>query len=273
MDRSVNSKKSIVTGIFLGIGIVVISLSFYLSSSYLSFLDSRFALFTQLYQVQGIGPGSQVALNGMTIGNVERVEISPENIQQVKVLMKIDQKFLNRIPKDSSIELKTQGALGDKYLQIRPGTSLETLKPGDFIQARHSKDLLDLISEKGEEAQNLFQLITEAVTLIKHINQQDKITNILENTEIASREIRKLSQELRELIQSFKQQERQEIQTTLKNLARITEKIEKGHGTLGALINDPSLHHSLKKILVKNDDRNVVDSLFLKNLMSHPQGP
>lgn len=259
-------KRGIVTGMFIVIGFVGLIFSLFLSGETFSLMDSKIRLYTELTQAQGITAGSLVALNGVTIGNVENIDISLADVKKIRVTLKIDKKFNNKIPKDSMVELRTQGALGDRYLQITPGESHEHLSSGDTIQAKYSKDILDLISEKGGEAQKVFQFIDESLILLKSINENQRLTHILSNTQDVTKEVKLLSAELRQLVSNIDTHDRKLLTSTLMKIDSVVDKVNQGNGTLGALINDPSLHRQLKDLLGKSPGQSKLETLYQQNL-------
>jgi len=259
-------KRGLITGMFIIIGLVGLILSLFLSGDGLSLFDSKMTLYTELSQAKGISSGSLVALNGVTIGNVEKVDISPSDVKKIRVTLKIENRYNNKIPKDSLIELRTQGALGDRYLQITPGDLADTLTDGDTIQARSSKDILDLISEKGGEAQKVFVLLDETITLLKSLNENQRVTQILSNTQDATKEVKLLSSELRQLVKNFDTQDRKILNETLVKLNSVADKLNQGQGTLGALINDPTIHKKIKDLLSNSSSQNKLETLYQKNL-------
>jgi phospholipid/cholesterol/gamma-HCH transport system substrate-binding protein len=251
---------------FIVIGLISLIVSLFLSSEGISIFQSKITIFTELSQAQGISSGSLVALNGVTIGNVDKIDISLSDVRKIRVSLKIDNRYDNKIPKDSQIELRTQGALGDRYLQIKPGDSSETLTNGDFIQAKYSKDILDLISEKGGEAQKVFVLLDETITLLKSLNENQRVTQLLSNTQEAAKEVKLLSSELRQLVKNFDTQDRKILNQTLVKVNSVAEKLNQGQGTLGALINDPSIHRKIKDLLSNSNNQNKLETLYQKNL-------
>lgn len=107
-------------GIFVILGLSLLFFLAYLTEG-ISLWSSHFKLYTHLNQSSGLNRNSLVTLNGVPVGFVHEVAVDENNIHQVKVTIKIENKLLNKIPADSFITLKTQGALGDKYLEITPG--------------------------------------------------------------------------------------------------------------------------------------------------------
>ena len=90
-------------------------------------------------------------------------------------------------------------------------------------------------------AKNLNHLLKE--------NQKElklALANIASLTSTLNKELPPLIESLQQASETFAEN-RQEVRKTLKNLAEITERIKKGKGTLGKLINDKTLYTELKK--------------------------
>ncbi len=261
-----NQARAVLTGMFIVIGIAALVLSLFITGDGLYIFQKKFYLESELLQAQGITSGSLVALNGVSIGNVTQVSISPQDVKKIIVTMEIDSKFENKIPQDSFLELKTQGALGDKYIQITPGQSSSFLQNKGQIQAIASKDILDLISEKGGEAQKVFFLIDETLELLKSINANGRVAKILNHSETTALELAEISKDLKLIIKNFNTNNQPQISQSLTHLNSILTKIDQGQGTLGALINDPSLHQQIKKILKGSGPHADLQNLFNQNL-------
>ena len=70
--------------------------------------------------------------------------------------------------------------------------------------------------------------------LIKTVNQENKIGTILTNLEKGSQTLNRVATA---------------TETSMSKFDRVITRIDKGEGTLGALIVDPSIHDQLKSIL------------------------
>ncbi|MDN5864682.1 MAG: outer membrane lipid asymmetry maintenance protein MlaD [Gammaproteobacteria bacterium] len=81
--------------------------------------------------VGGLNAGAPVTLAGVKIGQVTGIRLDMQSLQAV-VTMRISKRF-DRIPADSTAAIETQGLLGDQYVGIIPGGSLDSLKGGDTI--------------------------------------------------------------------------------------------------------------------------------------------
>lgn len=94
--------------------------------------------------VSGVKKGSAIQLAGVVVGSVEKVELSPDNVALVHLQ-------LNKgiqVPADSIASVKSQGIIGDKYIQISLGGDLEILKEqGMITETESAVDIESLISK------------------------------------------------------------------------------------------------------------------------------
>lgn len=243
-------KTQIKVGIFLSIGIVVILGSIF-------FLGADKALFTRYVrlhahfdQVQGLSVGSVVSLSGVTVGNVEDITfISEKNALDVK--MRIDEKYINRIRQGSEVEVRTQGALGDKFVFIIPGNYQEpVVEEGQILGVAKPTDIIGILSERGNEANRIFDVINELYAITHAMTVENRIGKIMANLETVSEHLNSSSKNADVIVGQIKaQQTAEKIAQSLEKVESILAKIDRGQGSLGALINDPAIHNQLKAVL------------------------
>ncbi|MGH8224935.1 MAG: outer membrane lipid asymmetry maintenance protein MlaD [Gammaproteobacteria bacterium] len=91
--------------------------------------------------VGGLKSGAPIMLAGVKIGKVTGVELNMKSLEAV-VRMRIQERY-NEIPTDSTAAIETQGLLGDQYVGITPGGSLNSLKDGDTINFTQSAIVIE----------------------------------------------------------------------------------------------------------------------------------
>jgi phospholipid/cholesterol/gamma-HCH transport system substrate-binding protein len=82
-----------------------------------------------------------VTLAGVRIGRVTAVDVNPETFQ-AEVKLAIDERY-NQLPTDSSAAIQTAGILGEQYVALQPGGSMDNLKNGDRISFTQSAIVLE----------------------------------------------------------------------------------------------------------------------------------
>ena len=83
----------------------------------------------------GLVRTANVELNGITVGKVKAVSLSPfpDAARAVQVDLKVRRNYLPAIPIDSKAEVTADNLLGDKYINITKGTSSRTIEPGGVL--------------------------------------------------------------------------------------------------------------------------------------------
>jgi len=77
----------------------------------------------RLVSVSGLQVGSQVQLNGVNVGSVERIVLPVDMGENLlEVWISVDSRYEQRIRRDSVARIKTLGLLGDKYVELTSGS-------------------------------------------------------------------------------------------------------------------------------------------------------
>jgi phospholipid/cholesterol/gamma-HCH transport system substrate-binding protein len=248
-----NKRTELYAGIFVLLGITVFFLSVINFGGKDKFFTKYYYLVAELSNTQGLAPGSLVSLAGLPVGNVESLNIHPER-PTIQVLLKIEEAFKQRIFKDSVARIKTQGALGDRYIYIEPGKSHEPLNDGDLIIAEAPIDFFDVLADSTKEAGNVGDLIKEVHSLFKNINDQDRSAILMNNLAAASGSMRLLMADPK-------------LKETISRLHGILQKIDRGEGTLGRLVNDPTLYDKLLKMTGESPRNQYFKSLMRESVI------
>lgn len=237
-----SQSQVIKVGIFVGLGLIALMGSIFLFGEDQAFFKKTYGLKIQFKEVQGLATGSVVSLSGISIGNVRSIEWLDQ--AGITVEVAIDQNYQKRITKDSVLSVKTQGALGDRYIYIEPGPiGGEFYQDGDLVIAETGAGFLDVLSERGSEVSQVFEILKETHLLLQTLNGNGRTDQMLDQFSLASRELKEVLSESKLLLRDLRGHEKKEgLTDTIKKINAIVAKIESGEGTLGALINDRSLH-------------------------------
>jgi phospholipid/cholesterol/gamma-HCH transport system substrate-binding protein len=252
-------------GIFLAVGLAGILISILLLGGDRAFLKKHVRLNVQMKQVQGLDRGSVVSLSGIVIGNIDSIDFASE--KNLVVHMKIEEQYLSRLTKGSTADLRTQGALGDKYIFVVPGdSSAPALKDGDFLETINTPDLLDVLSEKATDAGKIFDVIDEAYKLTKVINAENRPNQIMSNFVEITQNLKATSEETKKLMAELRSQDSVNLKESIQHMNSVFAKLDRGEGTLGALINDPTLHERLKAMLGGDSHKQAIQSLIRNSI-------
>lgn len=104
-----------------------------------------YTLSARFQSVSGLKAGAQVEMAGVQIGQVDSVDLDPDDqVAIIKLRIKKDVHLTD----DVIASVKTSGLIGDKFVNLSPGGSDDILKSGDTITETESAlDLEELISK------------------------------------------------------------------------------------------------------------------------------
>jgi len=201
-------------GIFVFIGLVIFVMFI--------FSISKFYIFNPGYYVNiifgyadGIAVSAPVRLAGYEIGEVKDVKIfydSTERRTKIEVLVWVKKDV--KIEEDADIFVNSLGLMGEKYIEISPGTiGSSLLKNNDTIIGDDTVPFKKL-ADQG------FEILNQSKIMVSNINE---IFGSDENKE-----------KLKDIPP--------DLSASLKRLNSILSKIDDGEGTLGKLINDDVIY-------------------------------
>jgi len=103
-----------------------------------------YILSAEFDNISGVKKGADVQIAGVPVGTVRNVALSEDDM----ALATLQIKKTIQIPIDSIASVKSQGIIGDKFIQITLGGDEELYKPGSVItDTESSVDLESLISK------------------------------------------------------------------------------------------------------------------------------
>jgi phospholipid/cholesterol/gamma-HCH transport system substrate-binding protein len=102
-----------------------------------------YPLYADFTTAGGLQNGALVELAGVEIGRVEAVGLDN---YRAKVTLKIRTDVT--LPEDTRAAIKTKGLIGERYVEITPGTGSGELKPGEQIRNTEPPvDINEIISQ------------------------------------------------------------------------------------------------------------------------------
>ena len=256
-------RVQLVVGGFLLFGLIALMTTVFMLGADRALFKHYARLHAHFDQVQGLDRGSVVSLSGVAVGNIESIEFVSER-KSLDVTMKVEDRFLSRIPTGSQVEIRTQGALGDKFIFIIPGpTSEKSVADGSVLEVANATDLFAIISERSKDAGKIFDIINELHKMVVTINGDRKLEKIMSNLSKASDNLSETSEQAHRFTSSLAQADTgQRLTKAVERFDSIMTKIDKGQGSLGALINDPAVHDRLKAMLGGNSRKSQVKDLL-----------
>jgi phospholipid/cholesterol/gamma-HCH transport system substrate-binding protein len=175
-DRVNDMSKALRLGLF-----IVVTLALFTAGIF--WIGSRQFLFTSTYRlnadfqnVAGLADGAAVRVGGIHQGSVRRILLPQRPDQKVRVVMDLKGATRNVIKKDSVATIRTEGLVGDQYLEITFGsTDAAAVKDGDTLEAEPPLQISDMMKKTDvllDSAQGAMQNVTQATGNLQAITSK-----------------------------------------------------------------------------------------------------
>ena len=138
-------KRDFYVGIFVIVTLICTGYLFLVVGDFSRFFKDRYTVHGYFSSVSGLKEGASVNLAGVPVGHVSGISIDTVNLV-AKVTMEIDSHI--EVSEDSIASIRTEGIIGEKYIEILPGGSDKMLSQGDEIENTESSlDIESLIKK------------------------------------------------------------------------------------------------------------------------------
>ena len=140
-----NSRIEVMVGVFLIIGFLAFGwLARRLGEVSILTQGTTYTLDAAFNNVSGLKKGAEIQISGVNVGTVRDIRLDQDNMALVR--MQLQQNV--HLPLDSMASIKTQGIIGDKYIQISLGGDTTMYKEGEIVVDTESTvDIESLISK------------------------------------------------------------------------------------------------------------------------------
>ena len=129
------------------IAVAVLFLVFAYTSSGIGPISGGYDVIARFDKADGVNVGTDVRLSGIKIGTVQKLSLDPKTYNAVLTLGVAS---TVKLPDDSSVRITSDGLLGNQYLSIEPGGSMQMIRPGGQIE--NTQGSIDLIGLLGKFA-------------------------------------------------------------------------------------------------------------------------
>jgi len=251
---------------------ILVVLVFLITGSKGLFLTNA-VVYTYMDDSAALTEGSAVRLNGIIIGKVQRIELSgsTESNRIVRLVLEVQERRLPQIPADSLAAIGAENVLGTKYVNIKKGKAVETVKPGGEVKSLDTREF-------DEVVQSGYALLTSLQGMLKRIDAivglvetgKGSIGKLLVDDELYNRvlAIEKDFQKVSGALASgqgtvgkllYDDSLYQEIRAPVARLDSLLQDLQQGQGTAGKLLKDDALYAEIRGTV--KEVRRLVDDI------------
>lgn len=156
----------IIAAVLLAVGVLVIG-----NQNNLFRRMNRYVV--QFQDIKGLQDGSPVQLNGVSVGRVEAISLSPDPAKRsIAVRIAIDRRYASLVRGDSQVRIKTLGLLGDKFIEVTAGSVGATpVENGGELLASRQPDVESLINSGGDVVDNVVQISASLTKILDRLER------------------------------------------------------------------------------------------------------
>ena len=261
-------------GLFVLVGLIILGYMSVQVGKQSFGLKKGYSLEVVFDNAAGLDRDASVQIAGVEVGRVESI-----NLKDGKALVRLNIIPNVKLEKDAIASIKTHGILGDKYVELYPGTRGEaylaageqisrTERQADIDKLLHQLGMIAddvrgvtsslnrvLAGQAGEEA--ITSILTNTKNLTGNlnnviVNNQEALRAALENTRQLTgnlnRVVNQNDEKVGQVMDTLKSASI-EMEKTFTALKEITGSINRGEGTLGQLVKDKGAAEKLTQTL------------------------
>jgi phospholipid/cholesterol/gamma-HCH transport system substrate-binding protein len=233
-------------GIFMLAALLVTGFLIINSSGTFNPFEKKLKLRTRFDTADGLHPGANVQLAGVSIGKVDDVNLLPpespegERIEAIiTVARELDKRPMTELIRtDSKAQLVATSILGnDKMINITPGTSKGSPVDENALLPSSAGNSLNQLTETGNDLlKKINEIAVPAKDILNKANNGEGTLGRIVN-----------DQQLYENLDGAVS----ETKATMLRLQQTIERVNRGEGSAGKLLNDPTLYNNLNKTVAQ----------------------
>src|SRR5438105_8351453 len=138
-------------GVFIVVALLIFAGGVFWIGKKQFLFHSTYRLKAEFQNVAGLNGGAEVRVGGIHEGTVRQIQLPIRPKEKVRVLMDLAGGTRNVIKKDSSAVIRSEGLVGDKFVEISFGSEQSPkVNDNDTIQGEPPLQISDLLNKTNE---------------------------------------------------------------------------------------------------------------------------
>ena len=209
------------------LAIAVLGVAVYKLGKAANLFSKRYDLIAFLKEAPALRIGGTVLVAGQLAGTIKDIKFLPvdtDTMRNLRVVIGIDERLHEQVRGDSRARVKTLGLLGDKVIDISPGTpKYAPLQNGDTIKVEQSLDYEQVLAKAAGAVDDIVGLTHDLRLLTKGlVAGKGTIGQLLTNPSLYN-----------------------QLEGTLGRTNELLARVQSSHGTLARFLDDPALYDQM----------------------------
>lgn len=257
----------------------------------LNLFSSTDDYFIEFKDISGLSSSSPIYADGYQVGTVKDVIYDYTNTNPTKVLVAIDKAM--RIPEGSSAEIVSDMMGNVKVNLLLANNPRSRIMPGQTIRGDVNNGAMGQLSAMIPAVEAMLPKLDSILASVNALLADPALAQTLHNVETVTQNLTTSSAELNKLMAAMNHgvptmmtkanrvldnadvltanlasldlaSTKQQVDNTIASVQQLTNRLNSNDGTLGLLMNDPSLYNNLTSTMRDADS-------LLVNLRQHPK--
>lgn len=217
--------------------VVLVTLLFLMTSaSGLGVFSHKLTVVSYFENSAGLKTGAAVNLEGVTIGTVKSVTVTnapDRKLTPVRVVMKINDKYISGLRKDSKASLSTVGVLGDTVVDINSQFAVGApIEDGDELKTDETPSLTDVVKASQGTLESLNVILAKMNAIVDNLQSgKGSIGQLINNPDLYNK-----------------------ANATVDELHTLEVNLNHGRGSIGKLMTDDTMYNRLNDAAGKLDE-------------------
>ena len=246
---------------------ILIGLIFLMSGSSGGVFAHKMVLRSYFENASGLKKGAPVTLEGVTIGNVTKIQIVPaRNPTPVEVTLQVNHGAEYALHVDSTTSIAQAGVLGDSYVDISSShaSGPEPANNAELV-ARSVPSIQQVVDTSQDALKKATSVMTKLDIMMDTLNSKrgtagellndpqlyTRVTHLIANLENITQGVSQGKGSLGKLITDETLYNK--LNATVDRLNMISESLAAGHGSAGKLLHDETLYNNLNSAVANTD--------------------
>jgi phospholipid/cholesterol/gamma-HCH transport system substrate-binding protein len=192
-------------GVFIVAALVIFGVGVFWIGDNQMLFEAKYRLNADFTNVGGLEGGAGVRVAGIRKGTVRRIDLPQRPEQKVRVEMDLDKDTQRVIKNNSTASIRSEGLMGDEYVEITPGTDeAPQVKDNGTLTGEQPVEISDLVRKAGGLLDSASGAAGDLSSITAKINDGTGTMGALVNDKGIYQNVNKAASELQEDMEAAK---------------------------------------------------------------------